>query len=75
MAQGTAYRFFTAGEQAFIEPAIDRLIHHAVILELTGTSVRADAAEGALKEARTTTTTGTTTTTPGQESNEVHGEI
>jgi len=26
MAQGTAYRFFTAGEQAFIEPAIDRLI-------------------------------------------------
>jgi gluconate 2-dehydrogenase gamma chain len=26
IAQGTDYRFFTAGEQAFIEPAIDRLI-------------------------------------------------
>lgn len=26
MVEGTAYRFFTAAEQAFIEPAIDRLI-------------------------------------------------
>jgi hypothetical protein len=41
--------------------AIDRLIHHAVILEMTGTSVRADAAMDALKEAKTTTTPATTT--------------
>ena len=27
--------------------AIDRLVHHSVILEMTGTSVRADAAEQA----------------------------
>src|ERR1700744_6225828 len=26
IAEGTDYRFFTAAEQAFIEPAIDRLI-------------------------------------------------
>ena len=42
--------------------AIDRLIHHAVILEMTGNSARAEAAEGALKEAKTTTTTTVTTT-------------
>jgi DNA replication protein DnaC len=41
--------------------AIDRLIHHAVILEMTGTSVRAEAAEGALKEAKGPATTTTTT--------------
>ena len=53
--------------------AIDRLIHHAVILELTGTSVRAEEAGDAQKEARSTTTT--TTTTEGQKSNEVNGEM
>jgi DNA replication protein DnaC len=37
--------------------AIDRLIHHAVILEMTGKSKRADDAEDALKEVKTTTTT------------------
>ena len=42
--------------------AIDRLIHHAVILEMTGGSVRAERAEEAIKEARATTTTATTTT-------------
>ena len=52
--------------------AIDRLVHHAVILELTGTSVRAEEAGDAQKEARTTTTT---TTTEATKSNEVDGEI
>jgi DNA replication protein DnaC len=33
--------------------AIDRLIHHAVILEMTGPSVRGEEAEAALKERRT----------------------
>ncbi len=41
--------------------AIDRLIHHAVIIEMVGISVRADEAE-ALKEAKPPTTTTTTTT-------------
>jgi DNA replication protein DnaC len=70
----TSNLVFSEWNRIFKDPmttaaAIDRLIHHAVILELTGTSVRADTAEGALKEARTTTTT------PRQESNEVDGEI
>ena len=43
--------------------AIDRLIHHAVILEMVGTSVRADEAEVAVKSTRSTTTTTTPTTT------------
>jgi DNA replication protein DnaC len=36
--------------------AIDRLVHHSVILEMTGPSVRADEAEQARKETATTTT-------------------
>jgi DNA replication protein DnaC len=56
--------------------AIDRLIHHAVILEMVGTSVRADEAEGALKEATATTITPATTTTPESESTqEAAGEM
>lgn len=43
--------------------AIDRLIHHAVILEMAGPSVRAQAAKNALKEVSTTTATTTPTTT------------
>jgi len=52
--------------------AIDRLVHHSVILEMTGISVRAEAAEQAKKEGpatTTTTTTPTTTTTKGKQSN------
>jgi len=45
--------------------AIDRLVHHAVILEMAGPSVRAEAAKSALKEVSATTATQTpTTTTP-----------
>ena len=42
--------------------AIDRLVHHSVILEMTGPSIRADEAERARKEAAATTTESTTTT-------------
>ena len=49
--------------------AIDRLIHHAVILEMTGKSKRADDAEDALKEVTTRTTTTTTTTKKGKSDN------
>ena len=45
-----------------------------MILEMTGTSVRADAAEQAKKEG-VTTVTGTTTTKDKQSANEVDGEV
>lgn len=51
--------------------AIDRLVHHAVILEMTGTSVRADVAEQAKKEGATTTPT----TSEKSSSNEADGEV
>jgi DNA replication protein DnaC len=43
---------------------IDRLVHHAVILEMTGTSVRAEAAEQARKEVDPTPATETLSSTP-----------
>ena len=62
----TSNLVFSEWDRIFKDPmttaaAIDRLIHHAVILEMTGSSVRADAAMGARKEARATTTPTTTT--------------
>jgi hypothetical protein len=42
--------------------AIDRLVHHAVILEMTGSSMRAEQAKSARKEMQTTTITPTTIT-------------
>jgi DNA replication protein DnaC len=77
----TSNLVFSEWNRIFKDPmttaaAIDRLVHHAVILELTGTSVRADEAGDAQKEARATTTTTTaTTTTRGANSNEVDGEM
>jgi DNA replication protein DnaC len=71
---------FSEWDRIFKDPmttaaAIDRLVHHSVILEMTGTSVRADAAEYAKKEG-TTTVTGATTTTRGlQSGNEIDGEV
>jgi DNA replication protein DnaC len=71
---------FSEWDRIFKDPmttaaAIDRLVHHSVILEMTGTSVRADAAEQAKKEGATTAT-GTTTTTKGKQSaNEADGEV
>ena len=60
---------FSEWDRIFKDPmttaaAIDRLVHHSVILEMTGTSVRADAAEQAKKEGATTTTGATTTSEP-----------
>ncbi len=54
---------------------IDRLVHHAVIIEMTGPSVRADEAEQARKETATTTTETTTTTKTKQSTKEVDGEV
>jgi DNA replication protein DnaC len=73
----TSNLVFSEWNRIFKDPmttaaAIDRLVHHAVILELMGTSVRAEEAGDAQKEARTTTTT---TTTDATKSNEVDGEI
>lgn len=62
----TSNLVFSEWDRIFKDPmttaaAIDRLIHHAVILEMTGASVRAEAAMGARKEASATTTPTTTT--------------
>jgi len=70
---------FSEWDRIFKDPmttaaAIDRLVHHSVILEMTGTSVRADAAELAKKEGATTTT-GTMTAKGKQSANEVDGEV
>jgi DNA replication protein DnaC len=70
---------FSEWDRIFKDPmttaaAIDRLVHHSVILEMTGTSVRADAAEQAKKVAATTVT-GPTTTKGKQSANEVDGEV
>ena len=64
----TSNLVFSEWNRIFKDPmttaaAIDRLVHHAVILELVGTSVRADEAGQTLKEATTKTTTTTPTTT------------
>ncbi|MCU0702172.1 MAG: IS21-like element helper ATPase IstB, partial [Myxococcaceae bacterium] len=63
----TSNLVFSEWNRIFKDPmttaaAIDRLVHHAVILEMTGPSVRAEEADNAQKEARATTTTPTTTT-------------
>lgn len=70
---------FSEWDRIFKDPmttaaAIDRLVHHSVILEMTGTSVRADAAEKSKKE-DSTTVTGSSTTKGKQSANEVDGEM
>jgi DNA replication protein DnaC len=67
---------FSEWDRIFKDPmttaaAIDRLVHHSVIIEMTGPSVRADAAEQAKKEAATTVTE---TTKNKQSTHEVGGE-
>ncbi len=60
---------FSSWDRIFKDPmtaaaAIDRLIHHSTVLDVTGESIRAEeakAAEQARKEATTTTTPTTTT--------------
>ena len=70
---------FSEWDRIFKDPmttaaVIDRLVHHSVILEMTGTSVRADAAEQAKREGATTVA-GTTTARGKQVANEVDGEV
>jgi DNA replication protein DnaC len=66
----TSNLVFSEWNRIFKDPmttaaAIDRLVHHAVILEMTGSSARADRAEESRKEVKTTTITPeATTTTP-----------
>jgi len=83
----TSNLVFSEWDRIFKDPmttaaAIDRLIHHAVILEMTGTSVRADKATRTIKEAAPTTTTPTTTnptttnpTTTNSERNSNHEAV
>ena len=65
----TSNLVFSEWDRIFKDPmttaaAIDRLVHHAVILEMTGTSIRVEHAhsERAAQEEPPTTTTPTTTT-------------
>jgi DNA replication protein DnaC len=76
----TSNLVFSEWDRIFKDPmttaaAIDRLVHHSVIVEMTGPSVRADEAEQARKETATTTTETTTTTKAKQSTKEVDGEI
>lgn len=76
----TSNLLFSEWDRIFKDPmttaaAIDRLVHHSVILEMTGPSVRADEAEQARKDSATTTTETTTTTKPKQSTKEADGEI
>jgi DNA replication protein DnaC len=76
----TSNLLFSEWDRIFKDPmttaaAIDRLVHHSVILEMTGPSVRADEAEQARKETATTTTETTTTTKTKQSGKDVDGEI
>ncbi len=71
---------FSEWDRIFKDPmttaaAIDRLVHHSVIIEMTGTSVRADAAEQAKREGATTTTETTTTTRAKQSAKVIDGEL
>lgn len=76
----TSNLLFSEWDRIFKDPmttaaAIDRLVHHSVILEMTGPSVRADEAEQVRKETATTTTEATTTNATKQSTKEVDGEI
>jgi DNA replication protein DnaC len=76
----TSNLLFSEWDRIFKDPmttaaAIDRLVHHSVILEMTGPSVRADEAEQARKETATTTAETTTTTRAKQSTKELDGEI
>jgi DNA replication protein DnaC len=76
----TSNLLFSEWDRIFKDPmttaaAIDRLVHHSVILEMTGPSVRAEDAEQARKDTATTTTETTTTTKAKQSTKEVDGEI
>jgi DNA replication protein DnaC len=71
---------FSEWDRIFKDPmttaaAIDRLVHHSVILEMVGTSVRADAAEQARKDGAAIIIETTTTTRGKQSAKEIEGEL
>jgi hypothetical protein len=73
----TSNLVFSEWNRIFKDPtttaaAIDRLVHHTVILEMTGPSVRAEEAK---KGGSTTTTTLTTTTSAVLVGKEVDGKM
>lgn len=73
----TSNLVFSEWDRIFKDPmttaaAIDRLVHHSVIIEMTGASVRAETAEQAKKEQATTVTTLTNST---KSLNERNGEV
>jgi DNA replication protein DnaC len=64
----TSNLVFSAWDRIFKDPlttaaAIDRLVHHASIIEMNGNSYRKEAAEARGAQTRTTTTAATTTAT------------
>jgi DNA replication protein DnaC len=64
----TSNLVFSEWDRIFKDPmttaaAIDRLVHHSVILEMTGTSIRMDHAHSEQAQSSTLTTTTATTTT------------
>lgn len=63
----TSNLVFSQWDRIFKDPmttaaAVDRLVHHSVIVEMTGTSVRADEAQNGVTQAASTTIATTTTT-------------
>jgi DNA replication protein DnaC len=73
----TSNLVFSEWDRIFKDPmttacAIDRLVHHSVIIEMTGTSVRADEAK---RKGVTTTTATTTTTNEMHSGQETGGEV
>ena len=73
----TSNLVFREWDRIFKDPmttaaAIDRLVHHAVIVEMSGPSIRETEAK---KRGSSTTTTPTTTTKPSQSGREIDGEV
>jgi DNA replication protein DnaC len=73
----TSNLVFSEWDRIFKDPmttaaAIDRLVHHSVIIEMTGASVRAETAEQAKKEQATTVTNLTNST---KSLNDKNGEV
>jgi DNA replication protein DnaC len=71
---------FSEWDRIFKDPmttaaAIDRLVHHSTILEMTGPSVRAESAGQAKREGTTTTIEQTTTTKPKHAAKEADREF
>jgi DNA replication protein DnaC len=73
----TSNLLFREWDRIFKDPmttaaAIDRLVHHAVIVEMTGPSIRETEAK---KRGTQTTTTATTTTSKANPDKQVDGEV